>query len=321
MFGFRSCSTPLLRCFHFGYCWLLAGLLVAGCAGRTPQSVDRSLYKHRMLMVSGHVLDAVSRQPMPGVPITKNGAQTTTTEDGFFRLKYPAAKKKHYNPETPDVLGVYSLNYAGKAAIPADTTQRVTLLLLHNAYRFPPHGSLCPADSVHTLPCASPWQGLPGSQRAFLFQDSSYRQPHKVRAFTVRVGKDGFARGEPFRVRIYQYNGPDKAPGEDLLTENFVFCPPTEGVFTYDLKECDVTVSGSGFFLALESPTGSDSFYMRDPIVGYSPIGPLLRPPYAIADTRTWAHILAKGWQRIPATQTCWPLYESTLSVEVEPAH
>ena len=316
MSAFRSWSNLLLRCFRFG----CGGLLVAGCAGRTPQSVDRSLYKHRMLLVSGHVLDGASRQPVPGVPITKNGAQTTTTEDGFFRLKYPAAKKKHYNPETPDVLGVYSLNYAGRAAIPADTTQRVTLLLLHNAYRFPPHGSLCPADSVHALPCASPWQGLFGSQRAFLIQDSSYRQPHKVRAFTVRVGKDGFAR-ESFRVRIYQYNGPEKVPGEDLLTENFVFYPPTEeGVFTYDLKECDVTVSGSGFFLALEPPSGDSFFYMRDPIVGYSPIGPLLRPPYAFMDTRTWAYVLNKGWQRIPAVQTCWPRYESALSVEVEPA-
>ena len=79
-------------------------------------------------------------------------------------------------------------------------------------------------------------------------------------------------------MRIYQYNGREQAPGEDLLTEYFVVCPPMEGVFSYDLSGYDVIVSGKGFFLAFEYVVGMDHFYVTAPIVGYSPIGPLLRP-------------------------------------------
>ncbi|GAA4043279.1 hypothetical protein GCM10022409_31590 [Hymenobacter glaciei] len=297
---------------------LLFSLLLAGCAVRSSQSTTQRFQKGRSASVSGYVLDAATCQPMAGVPVAKNGAQTRTAKDGFFRLKYPLAQYQLYMSKELDELGVYSLNYAGSAAIPADTAQRVTLLLVRNTYRFPPHGHLRPADSVHVSPCRSPWQSLPGSQRAFLIQDSSIHQPRKLRALTFRVGKEGFGR-EPFRVRIYQYNGPDKAPGEDLLTENFVVSAGTEGTLTYDLTDYDVKVSGNGFFLALEYVVSGDKFYLDYHMVGYVPTGPVLHPPYVFANTRTWFYIIGKGWQRQPPAENCWPLYESALSVEVEP--
>ena len=52
---------------------------------------------------------------------------------------------------------------------------------------------------------------------------------------------------------------------------------------------------------------------------GYVPIGPVLRPPYAFADTRTWEYVNGKGWHRITPAQNCWPRYESAISAEVEP--
>ena len=70
----------------------------------------------------------------------------------------------------------------------------------------------------------------------------------------------------------------------------------------------------------MEYATGSDNFYFVPYTVGYIPAGPFLRPPYSLAAARTWFYEANKGWQRIPAAQTCWPLYESALSVEVEPA-
>ena len=321
MTTFRSLPTSFLRCFRSGCCWLLAGLLAAGCAGRASQSVDRSLYKNRMLRVSGHVLNAESRQPLAGIPIAKNGAQTTSAKDGFFRLKFPAAKKKayHFLQEDEDELAVDLPGYGGRAHIPADTTQLITLPLLPNCYRFPPDGNLRPADSAHVSPCTAPWNMIPSSYWAFLIQDSSIHQPRRLRAITFRIGKNRFFR-EPFRIRLYRYNGPAQPPGEDLLTENYQISSGTEGVFSYDLSDYDVSLPASGFFLALEYIVGSDKFYPQSHMVGYTPVGPLLRPPYTFADTRTWAYVLTKGWQRIPAAQNCWPRYESALSVEVEPA-
>ena len=298
---------------------LLFSLLLAGCAVRSSQSITQRFQKGQSASVSGYVLDAATRQPMAGVPVAKNGAQTRTAKDGFFRLKYHSANNQPYMSKELDELGVYSLNYAGSAAIPVDTAQRVTLLLVRNTYHFPPHGHLRPADSVHVSPCPSPWQSLPGSQRAFLIQDSSsIHQPRKLRTLTFRIGKEGFDR-EPFRVRIYQYNGPDKAPGEDLLTENFVVSAATEGTLTYDLTDYDVKVSSNGFFLALEYVVRGDHFWLDYHMVGYVPTGPVLHPPYVFANIRTWGYAIGKGWHRATAAENCWPLYESALSVEVEP--
>ena len=35
---------------------------------------------------------------------------------------------------------------------------------------------------------------------------------------------------------------------------------------------------------------------------------------------RTLEYVIGKGWHRATAAENCWPLYESALSVEVEPA-
>ena len=37
-------------------------------------------------------------------------------------------------------------------------------------------------------------------------------------------------------------------------------------------------------------------------------------------DSRTWAYVIGIGWHRATAVENCWPLYESAISVEVEPA-
>lgn len=315
MFAFRSCSTSLLRLFRFG----CGGLLVAGCAGRVPQASTNFFSQSPAHSVSGYVLDAVSKQPLVGIPIAKNGAQTTSANNGFFRLDYPAAAQRRYSPNGLEELAVELPGYAGRAYIPADTMQHITLPLLRNPYRFPPDGYLRPADSVHVSPCTAPWDGLPGSQRAFLIQASSIHQPRKLRAISFRFGQDGFVR-YPFRVRLYRYNGAAQPPGEDLLPENYVVSGESEETYTYDLSDYNVILPASGFFLALEYTVGGDKFYTQPHMVGYIPTGPILRAPCAFADTRTWVYEIGKGWHRATPTENCWPRYESDLSVEVEPA-
>ena len=280
--------------------------------GRIPEETFR---------VAGYVLDAVSRKPVPGVLVEEENWERVfrparTDASGYFVLHLPVSRRKVVRQ-----LVVQTAFYEGRAATPADTTQRVTLLLKRNASRFKPYGCQRPADSTHIPPYAAmPFQGLPGSQIAFLIRDSTARQPHKVRALTFRVGGDGLPR-EYMRLRIYQYSDrPEAPPGDDLLLESFLMCPVKEGVFTYDLSPYDITVSGAGFFLALEYVVGSDKFYCNDPVVGYTPTGPVLRPPCAFADIRTWEYLTGKGWYRATPAENCWPLYESAISVEVEPA-
>jgi len=270
--------------------------------------------------VVGYVLDKDSRQPVSNVSVCWEGypvRKARTDARGHFALYLPVARQKYYEN---GLITVQALCYESSAVIPADTATPVTLLLTRNAYQPKPYGCLQPADTAQISPYATrQLTGHPGTQCAFLIRDTTSRQPHKLRAVTIRVGRDGFTR-EPMRLRIYQYNERmNMPPGDDLLRENIVMCPPKEGVFTYDVGSYNIVVSGTGFFMGIEYTVGSDKFYCNDPIAAYRAKGSVLRPPCTRADTRTWEYMGGSAWHRATAAENCWPLYESALSVEVEP--
>lgn len=280
---------------------------VAGCASSS-------------FRVSGYVLDSVSRRPVPGVrvgPEFRNfysSAQTDST--GHFVLHLPAIHRKLVRQ-----VVARTILYEGKAAIPADTTQPVTLLLKRNAYRFKPYGCQHLADSVYIPRYGyGPVMGYPDSQLAFLIQDSTIRQPYKLRAVTIRIGLNGLPR-EPMRLHFYQYNDhPEAPPVERLLPESSCIdiAASTEGVFAYDVSSYNIMVSGTGFFVVLEYIASADKFYTTNPIENYIPTGPVLHPPCARADIRIWESKVGQGWHHATTAESYWPLYESAVSVEVE---
>lgn len=300
--------------------WWVALFLTACVASKPVQAqLPTKSFKIQVAVpnfrVSGDALDARTRQPVSGIGISGGWGTVLTDVRGHFVLRLPNSLRQH-----PERVFVVSLLYEAQAPLPTDTAQRVTLLLRRNSFRFNPYGCQVPNDSVHMAPYSRPWDGLPGTQQAFLFQDSSIHQPRKLRAVTFRIGKNGFVR-EPFTVIIYRYNGPEQPPGEVLMTRSYQIMAPTEGLFSFDLSNYNAIMPAGGFFLALEYATGSDGFYPHPYMVGHVPTGPVLRAPCAFADTRTWLYEIGKGWQRIPPAQKCWPLYESAVGVEVTPAH
>ena len=301
---------------------LLLPFLLANCAAPGPRRQQSP--PEKTVRLSGVVLDSLTQKPVPNVLVQSStagtvgmaGAYARTDEKGRFDLSLSLVRR-----EDAGALFVKTILYDGKATLPADTTQRVTLLLKRNAYRFQPYGCQQPADSVHIPPyyAGLPEMGLPNFQFAFLIKDTALHQPHRLRSLTFRIGRNGFER-EPFQIRIYQHTEPSQPPGPDVFTEFFIACPDAEGVFTYDLSGFNTVVPVDGFFVALEYKTGGDKFYCTDPAVGYIPTGTILRPPCASADTRTWQYSQYHGgWKRLTPAAHYWPLYESALSVEVEP--
>ena len=271
--------------------------------------------------VVGNVLDNVSRQPVPKVSVCWSGyplRKTRTDANGHFVLYLPVARRKYYGE---GLLTVQTLYYEASTVVPTDSAKPVTLLLKRNTYQVKPFGCQQLSDMESVSPYATrQLTGYLGTQCAFLIRDSTNREPYKLRAVTLSVGRDGFGR-EPMRLRIYRYDEQLNAPpGDDLFRENFVICPPNEGVFTYDLSSYDILISGTGFFLAVEYTTGSDSFYCKYPTVNYIPRGLVLHPPCTRADSRTWEYLGGSAWHQVTVAENCWPLYESALSVEVEPA-
>jgi hypothetical protein len=309
----QLCTANMTRLSLRSFRLLLLSSLLSGCvaSGLVPQRGNRA---EKTFRVSGYVLDSVGRKPAPGVLVKSNnsGHQAHTDASGHFVLQLP-----HKRTNTRERLVVETLLFAGSTPVPVDTTQSVTLLLTRTAYRFAPDGCLQPTDSVHMSPVATPLLGIPGTQMAFLIRDTTVHQPRKLRAVTLRVGNNGFPR-EPFRVRIYRYNGSGQPPGEDLLTENIGWSLPQEGVYSVDYLPSEVMLPAEGYFIAVEYAL--DLRFTLNPIEPYVPIGPVLRPPCAFANTCTWVYATGKEWHRATASENCWPLYESAVHIEVEPA-
>ena len=287
--------------------WGGAGLV--GCAYRVlPEKTFR---------VTGYVLDAASRKPIPKVWVEDilrlGGSFAQTDSSGHFVMLLPKHKEKVRQ------LMVKTVLYEGAVTVAADTTRHVTILLQRNAFRFKPYGCQQLADSARIPRYAGPIDGLPGSQFAFLFRDTTNRQPHKLRTFTFNTGPSGFPRW-PFGVHIYPYRNQPAAPtAPDLLLEN-IYIFPQEGIFSYDVGSYNIVLLANGFYLIIEYLVGCDHCPSLSPLLNYVPTGPVLRPPCARADIRTWGYAIGKGWHRATAAENCWPLYESALSVEVEPA-
>lgn len=288
----------------------------------------------KTIAVTGYVLDKASRRLVPNVSVLWSDyprrqartdkvyvvmhlpVQAQTDAKGHFVLHLPAESYK-----TGQLLTVHTRYYEGSVALPANPTRPVKLLLQRNTYRFKPYGCQHPADSARiTSPYATgPMNGLPRSQYAFLIRDSAHRPPYKLRAVTLRIG-NGWLPRELMRLHVYRCNDdPEAPPGKELTNENFWISSATEGEFSFDLSTDNVTISENGFFLVLEYPEAGDGVYTRNPISNYTPTGPVLHPPCARTDIRTWEDN-GHGWHRATALENCWPVYESALSMEVEPA-
>ena len=307
---------------------MLLPLFIA-CVATAPTYVARPLTNlpdslalaeaGKAFRITGYVLQAGSCKPVPGIAVRDKDSwhSARTDANGYFVLRLPNTlyqKNKQVVVET--------VFYEGSATTSADTAKPVTVLLRRNAYRPAPDGCRQRADTARIAPYVTmPIAGIPGTQYAFLILDSTARQPQKLRTIAFKVGGYDGLPPESARLRIYHYdNHIDAPPGEDRLLENFFMFPSKEGIFTYDVSTYDIIVSATGFFLAIEYYVGGIRGGYREPIIGYTPTGPILRPPCARADIRTWGYAIGKGWHRATAAENCWPLYESALSVEVEPA-
>ena len=294
----------------------------AATRSATSQRSDKTFW------VTGYVRDAVNQQPVAGATVHFQGVGPyglllgsrvpQTDVKGFFALRLPVG-----NLVKGGYLETRTLFYEGRTPLPADTSQPVTILLRRNAFRFKPikpNGCQPLADTAQ-LPryVTMPIQGLPGSQYAFLIRDTTIHQPRKLWVITLTTGLGAFPR-EPFTLRIYPCNNePAAPPCANAPSEAFTVFP-LAGTATYDIDSYNVMIPAGGFYIAVDYTTSSNHASSLSALPTHTPYGPVLRPPCARADIRTWEYVIGKGWHRATAAENCWPLYESALSVEVEPA-
>ena len=306
---------------------LLAFWVVAGCAS--------SAYRQRpgkIFSVSGYVLNSVSRKPVPHVLVECDWHRVLTDSMGHFA----------FTSTDRDVLyaGMYvvvhTIYYDGQIQLQAGqgkTNDSLAILLHRNHYQFRPVAT-CPAsDSVSIRPYASPelFNWWPGFQMAVLIKHKASAVADSLSAISFYGSNSsssypsgyGMASFNPFRLYIYQIDTSSLKPMRNLLTDNVVLCFPKIGeTHTFNLRQYKIVLPPGDFVVGLEALIQGDKFYRCPPMLeDYHPSGVVLRPPCASAESRTWEFdFVSKQWQVIPSAESCWPVYENMVSVEVAPA-
>ena len=303
--------------------WHMAAF-AAPAASHSPERVFR---------VAGYVLDAVSRKPVPQVLVQIDRHQVLADSTGHFA--FTSIDRNELHTGCPVV--VHTIYYDGHLKLRAGqgkANENLTILVHRNHYRFRPVAT-CPAsDSVSIHPFASPqlFNWWPGIQVAILIKHKASAVADSLSAisFYGSNSSSSYPSGygysmdfNPFRLRIYRIDAGSLQPTADLLTDNVVLCFPKIGeTHTFDLRQYKIVLPSGDFVVGLETLVQGDKFYGCPPMLeGYHPSGVVLRPPCASAESRTWEFdFVSNQWQAIPSTESCWPVYENMVSVEVEPA-
>lgn len=270
--------------------------------------------------LSGTVVDAASGQPIPfavvEIPARHLGVQAT--EQGTFVLELPAALAP------ADSLRATSLGYrARQLAVPAASPCR--LQLRTSAVALPEAVVRPPGPPTVLGPTADGGKsgfsgsvvsaiGSKGWQVARKFEGGSRGIIQAVRFF-IKPGShcEKISLQAPFRVRVYAADGPDGAPGTDLLTTSVLTAARRKGWHEVDLLLYQLMVPSTGFYVAMEwvytePQFGCEYIYtiygQKEKKTGHS-YGPSLGGYYAAAPSLTWYLTTGYPWQ--PFTHRALP--------------
>ncbi|RSK48958.1 peptidase associated/transthyretin-like domain-containing protein [Hymenobacter rigui] len=275
-------------------------------------------------IISGYVLDSITRQPVPGVLVRASLiGKTATDQQGHFSLpvpKRPAA--------WPYALYVSTLAYQGRTLVTHDIARNVTLLVSRRklAFQFKADSCLSAAAAQKVNPYATPTlaEDWPGNLYA-VFVANNIHTARTIRTITLRTAEVGPYMSDPtfpLRLRIFAVDSLTRQPAGDLLTESVVQCISRKiHSTTIDLNQYGIPAPRQGFYVAFETLMQGDHFYpCPDDMPNYHPRGPVLRAPCALADSRSWQYAYpVRQWQPTPPEENCWPLYERMFEVEVTP--
>lgn len=259
----------------------------------------------------GRIVDAQTKQPIPFVlvAIREDGISAFSNHVGRFRLR-------GLNRLRQDSLRFVADGYDTRVVpVQCGRTQNLAIQLTKHV---PTPAEIAAAVALqrryeHTV------LGVPGTQYAFWMQNDLPR-PGRMRALAFFLGGNGFPK-EEFRVRIYRADGPEKAPGTDLLTEN-VLCIPAgpladSGWYRMDVMPFALLTPPGGYFVAVEFAL-SGRLPRDQHVKEYAPTGPVMRPPVEIQHQRVWLEQLGKGWKELEATEAALSKLNAMIRVELD---
>ncbi|MDO7845195.1 carboxypeptidase-like regulatory domain-containing protein [Hymenobacter sp. M29] len=292
---------------YFNRCFLLALLPMAARAQQAP--------------LTGVVTDATTAQPVPFavVELLTQKAGVQADLQGRFSLELSAA------PVATDSLTVSALGYS-RRRVPVPGSGPVQLVL-----------SAAPVAlaevQVRPAPSTPVLLGATGSSHSLRFSSSgeaARRGGHQIARFFPATAPGYFqsvgfymdnglvaALGPcdhklrntaPFRVRLYAADGPDGAPGTDLLNSTLLTAATRKtGWHTVDLRARNLRLPATGFYVAMEW-VFTDAKYLCEYEVTnkadktkktYIWYGQFLEGTEE-QEPLAWSYTAGRGWHRFP---------------------
>ena len=261
------------------------------------------------VQISGRVVDAVTKKPVPFVLIHVGGDSVVRSNGrGYFHLWGLKNKNQdsllftapNYYPRTVIIERGYNTN-----------EQVVELRHFLNSAEIADRVKWQQKIEFAVLP-------LPSVCYAFFVENDNCSQSGNMRAVSFFIGENGFPK-EYFRVRIYKADGVGNAPKTDLLNENVIYSPlAANGWSTFDLSSYDITIPKEGFYVGLEYVILD--FKMPQTLEHYTPNGQIMQPSRNLMQQHIWTRFDAyfNGWEELIQTKVEMSKYNKMVQVEVE---
>lgn len=286
--------------------------------------------------LTGTVIDAATGQAVPfaTVEIPRRQLGVQATEAGTFMLEMPGVLA------ATDSLRVASLGYATRMLlIPSVSPCKLGLAVLavplpEVMVRTTPKArvQLGPTGKAKKLGYLEGGrfssEGSTGWQIARLFKEAPTGYLQAVRYYVAPNDDCGNKTVQtPFRVRIYAADGPDGAPGRDLLNTSIVTSVLKEGWHEVSLAPYQIDIPATGFYVAMEWLFTSPDFgcevtakFVTTPKEAGGKVTRERKPHYTYGQKlggyidaspkATWIRVVGKAWQ----WQNALRLFTSTES-------
>ncbi|MET4075591.1 carboxypeptidase-like regulatory domain-containing protein [Hymenobacter sp. UYCo722] len=259
------------------------------------------------IRISGRVVDAQTKEPIPFASIGLREAGTLTNESGYFRMVESIGYKQ-------DSLIFRTLGY-GRRALLVEQGKAENISVELSRQQLPGFTScpVVPSTADQNAPFIA---GLPGTQFAFFIGNDKRKQNRKMRSVSFYIGENGLPM-ETFRIRIYTADGKTHLPAADLLNETVLLTASKGGQwYTSDLSRYNIAVPQEGYFVALDFRQSAEQIAQPESDK-YVPSGQIMRPAFDFKDSSMWVYSPEKGWSLFPQSSSS-RRYNAMVKVEVE---
>lgn len=287
------------------------------------------------IQISGRVVDAATKDPIPFSSVRLREAKELVTSDemGYFQIANTFGKGL-------DTLTVTAFGYNfGDCCIERNKKiENITVQLVRTAKEKTIKMGPCEnfvSATTHPKEEESVIAGLPGTEYAFYFKNEGANSKKTIQAVSLYIGKNGLPK-EYFRLFIYKADGANHGPKTNLIPGQMAVYDElrdnTENWCTFYLGDLGITIPEDGYYVAVEFPSQGGGPNRTSFIKNYASTGFIMHPLLEKSECLVWSqklggwsntkekksHYILGVWSFLPPHCGNFRRYSSMIKVEVD---